>query len=339
MRGVARSAELVEEHQTRVPVVDGVVEPGEAVGRRRAGGDGPHLERLARLHREGLRQRVRVRHRERAGRRVVHDGVLGLRVDRRQLAALAVVVVAAQRVEADAGVVELLGEDRPRVLAGDRAVVTQVADLDHELDALVDELLVELPGDVDRAGVRVLAVVSDGPLRVGLDAERPRLGGGLAGAGGRVRVSAGAPGGRSRLPRRRPPTSRATRSDRRRRPARRRSPTPILPTSCSRFPPWWFALKDAFLPSRASPAPSPPPSRARPMPATKTKIAGLGEQTMRAARGPRYSEACRPDARLNGQKAMCLDATRGVLAAGCRRSCPRELSGSGDSPFATAGTR
>ena len=77
--------------------------------------------------------------------------VLGLRIDRGQLAALPVVVVAAERVEADAGVVELLCEDRARVLAGDRAVVAQVADLDHELDALADELLVELPGDVDRA--------------------------------------------------------------------------------------------------------------------------------------------------------------------------------------------
>ena len=66
-------------------------------------------------------------------------------------AAWLVFVIAAERVEADACVVERLGEGGPDIQIFDSSggarcagFVGQVADLDDELDSVVDELLVEV---------------------------------------------------------------------------------------------------------------------------------------------------------------------------------------------------
>ena len=84
-------------------------------------------------------------------------------------------MVAAHREEADARVVERLGGGGARDDAGVIAVVRQVADLNDELHAVVDELLVDLVDDRDRNAVWILSgrIGGERPLRVGHDAESP----------------------------------------------------------------------------------------------------------------------------------------------------------------------
>ena len=84
-------------------------------------------------------------------------------------------MVAAHREEADAGVGERLGGGGADGDVGVVAVFGQVAHLDDELDALVDELLVDLIDDRDGDTVRILSgrVGGKRPLRVGHDAESP----------------------------------------------------------------------------------------------------------------------------------------------------------------------
>ena len=86
-------------------------------------------------------------------------------------------VVAAQRVEANPGVVEILRIQSAGVIVVLAAGVHHVTHVDDQLDAGADELLVHLLDDVGSTGIGVLAVVGHGPLRVGNDAELPRLSG------------------------------------------------------------------------------------------------------------------------------------------------------------------
>ena len=83
-------------------------------------------------------------------------------------------MVAAQRVETDAGIVQILGIERTGVDVGLAATVNRITDRDHHFDPLVDELLIDLLDDVRCAGVGVFTVVSNGPLGIGDDAKFPR---------------------------------------------------------------------------------------------------------------------------------------------------------------------
>lgn len=85
-------------------------------------------------------------------------------------------MIAAQWVETDARIVEVLGKGGPDIQVDVVCVrsVRQIADLDDELDAFVDELLVKVSDDVD-CDVRVLGVWRSRPLGIRHDPEFPRF--------------------------------------------------------------------------------------------------------------------------------------------------------------------
>jgi hypothetical protein len=102
-------------------------------------------------------------------------------------------VVAPHREVPDAGVQQFLRGGGTNVKVGVVAVLGEVADLDHELDVLVDHLGVDLLDDRDRdvVGIRSRRIAPDGPLRVVHDAERPRPADRLRALHRRLRVRGG----------------------------------------------------------------------------------------------------------------------------------------------------
>ena len=84
-------------------------------------------------------------------------------------------MVPAERIKSDACVVEVLCIERAGVRAGFADLVHGVSHGHDKPHPPGNELLIDLPDDVRRDGVRIFAVVGGVPLRVRDDAEAPRL--------------------------------------------------------------------------------------------------------------------------------------------------------------------
>lgn len=171
------AGELVEEHEARVAEVEGVGKAGKARRLTRAceartyGKDGARSAGGSRIDVEA----------DRGGKGFiigcgVHGAAARLGEHFQELVGrpMGRLVVATQRKEAYACVVQRLRPHRPRVDGLGAAVVRQIAYLDHEFYASLNKLPGELADDIDGYRIRVFpGAVGDGPLRVAHDCEAP----------------------------------------------------------------------------------------------------------------------------------------------------------------------
>ena len=182
-RGIVRIAgvvELIEEDEADVAVVEGVGEAlrGDAVeGKVGAVEIGTHGKGKANLV---VRRDVGVHANAEANvaRRLIVHAILRLREDTRKFRSRSSpfsLVVPAEGIEADTGVVEVLSEEGAGIDAGLGTHVNRIANRDDEFDAFDNEFPIDSFDNVRCDCIRVLAVVARGisPLSIGNDAESP----------------------------------------------------------------------------------------------------------------------------------------------------------------------
>ncbi len=171
---VAIDIKLIQQHEPHVVIVEAVrhavVRRVHRHGRREVR---PDHERRAALHRRGVAVPGGQDRRRDIRRRIViqaapnlREGVPQLRPRGQVRHQLRRLVVAPQRVEPDARVVQVLRVQRPRANIGPAPHVHRVPHRHHQLHPLGDELRIHLLDDVRRARVRVLPVIRLRPLRV-----------------------------------------------------------------------------------------------------------------------------------------------------------------------------